>query len=621
MSTPDGQVELEGLLDYLKRNRGFDFTAYKRPSLMRRISMRMAAAGVGSYADYQDYLEVHPAEFPELFNTILINLTGFFRDKPAWDYLAAEIVPAIVGAKGPDEPIRVWSAGCASGEEAYSIAILLAEALGPEAFRARVKIYATDVDDEALAQARQGSYPATLVDDMPAAYRETYFEPADDRRVFRRDLRRSIIFGRNDLVQDAPISRIDLLICRNTLMYFHAEAQVRILTHFHFAMVDGGYLFLGKGEMLLTHADLFTPVNLRRRVFTKARRALSRERLSLLAHGNAGPAPGENLGINNALLLGQTFAAAPTAEVLVDARGRLMLANDAARTLLGLGVRDLGQPIQDLELSYRPLELRGPIEQAYAEQRLVLTRNVEWRAADGSVRSLDVQVMPLFDERNRPLGATVTYIDMTRERRLAEDLQHSRQDLETAYEELQSTIEELETTNEELQSTNEELETTNEELQSTNEELETMNEELQSANEELETVNKELRVRGDALDRTNAYLESILAAVKMGVAVVGQDNTVQLWNAEATNLWGVRVDEVRGQHFLNLDIGLPVEQLSRPIRAILAGETTVFETLLDAVNRRGRSIRCDVSCTPLVGSDGRVQGTVVLMEERRVAEG
>ncbi|HET9017536.1 MAG TPA: CheR family methyltransferase [Thermomicrobiaceae bacterium] len=547
-------------------------------------------------------------------------MTGLFRDKPAWDYLARDVSPQIVAGKAPDEPTRVWSAGCASGEEAYTVAILLAEALGVDAFRSRVKIYATDVDEEALNQARQGSYLAKQLDEMPEAFRDSYFEQVNGCFVVRKDLRRSIIFGRNDLVQDAPISRIDLLICRNTLMYFNAEAQLRILAHFHFAMLDGAYLFLGKGEMLLTHGDLFAPVNLRRRVFAKVRRTLPRERLALLAQGAPDPSSGDVGAGDGSALLAQAFAAAATAEIVVDARGRLVLVNDAARTLLGLGVRDIGQPLQDLELSYRPLELRGPIEQAHAERRLVTTRSAEWRAADGTVRSLDVQVMPLFDDRSRPLGASVTYLDMTRERRLADDLQHSRQDLETAYEELQSTIEELETTNEELQSTNEELETTNEELQSTNEELETMNEELQSANEELETMNDELRVRGEDLNRTNAYLESILVALKVGVAVVGPDYKVQLWNAEATELWGLRADEVRGQHFLSLDIGLPVEQLSRSLRAVLSGETGTFQTVLDAVNRRGRSIHCEVSATPLLIADGHVQGAIILMEEERPVE-
>src|SRR5204862_5567828 len=181
--------------------------------------------------------------------------------------------------------LRLWSAGCASGEEPYSIAMLLIRALGEEKVREHVKIYATDIDEEALTEARHGTYPAKAVQDVPRDLLERCFERTDQHYAFRRDLRRAVIFGRNDLVQDAPISRIDLLLCRNTLMYFTAETQSRILARFNFALRPHGHLFLGKSEMLLTHADLFTPVNLKHRVFSKVVRPTLRERLAFMADG------------------------------------------------------------------------------------------------------------------------------------------------------------------------------------------------------------------------------------------------------------------------------------------------------------------------------------------------
>src|SRR3954447_18866656 len=207
--------EFEGLLQFLKDSRGFDFTGYKRSSLMRRVDRRMQQVDMTSYADYLDYLQLHQDEFTALFNTILINVTGFFRDADAWMHLRDEALPGMLSERKPSEPIRVWSAGCASGEEAYSAAIALAELLGPEEFRDRVKIYATDVDEDALAQARQASYPESAIKSVPAELRDNYFEQQGQRYVFRTDLRRSVIFGRNDLVQDAPISRVDFLLCRN----------------------------------------------------------------------------------------------------------------------------------------------------------------------------------------------------------------------------------------------------------------------------------------------------------------------------------------------------------------------------------------------------------------------
>src|SRR5205823_6616564 len=195
------------------------------------------------YGDYLDYIEGHPEEFIQLFNTILINVTGFFRDTAAWEFLAAEVIPRLIAGKQPHEPMRVWSAGCASGEEAYTLAIVLAEALGLESFRQQVKIYATDVDQEALVQARQASYSARDLQPVSPELRSKYFEAVSNRFVFRPDLRRSVIFGRHDLVQDAPISRLDLIVCRNTLMYFNAETQSSILDRFYFALINTCVIF------------------------------------------------------------------------------------------------------------------------------------------------------------------------------------------------------------------------------------------------------------------------------------------------------------------------------------------------------------------------------------------
>src|SRR5438309_1267180 len=260
---------LDSLLEFVRESRGFDFTGYKRSSIQRRVAKRMSDVGVGSYDEYIDYLQLHGDEFAQLFNTLLINVTSFFRDPQTWEYMAEEVLPGLVAARNPDAPLRVWCPGCASGEEPYTAAMVLARVLGDEAFKARVKIYATDVDEEALDYARLGAYLPRQIEDVPAEALERYFERTDQRYVFRKDLRRSVIFGRNDLVQDAPISRIDLLVCRNTLMYFTAETQGQILRRFHFGLDDLGVLLLGRSEMLITHADLFAPLELKWRVFRK----------------------------------------------------------------------------------------------------------------------------------------------------------------------------------------------------------------------------------------------------------------------------------------------------------------------------------------------------------------
>jgi len=613
MTTSEHNPEFEALLNYIKHNRGFDFTGYKRSSLMRRVHKRIQAIGIENYTDYLDYLEVTPEEFVQLFNTILINVTSFFRDRPVWDYVGSEIIPRIAARKEPTEPIRVWSAACASGQEAYTLAIVLAEALGIEQFRQQVKIYATEVDEEALNQARHATYNFREVASIPSDLLERYFEKSDSLYTFRKDLRRSVIFGRHDLVKDAPISRIDLLACRNALMYFNAEAQARIIDHFHFALNDGGFLFLGKAEMILSHGNSFTPIDLKHRIFTKESKVVMRDRLLLMRNNSNGDEA--NYLNNQVRIRDAAFDINPVAQVVVDLNGFLTLANERSRTLFNLTTKDLGRPLQDLEFSYRPLELRSCIDQVYAERRTIQNEEVEWTNTSGDTQYFDVRVAPLLDFNGRLLGISITFSNVTRVKRLQEELEHSNQELEMAYEELQSTNEELETTNEELQSSNEELETTNEELQSTNEELETMNEELHSSNEELQTMNEELHLRSEELNQVNGFLESILTCLRTGVVVMNRELQIQIWNDKAEDLWGLRAEEVEGKHFLNLDIGLPVEQLRQPIRTCLVGESSSLEVTLPAMNRRGKAIQCKVTCTVLIGSGKEIRGVIMLMED------
>jgi two-component system CheB/CheR fusion protein len=606
-------VEFERLLSYLHVSRGFDFSSYKRSTLQRRIEKRMSQVEVESYVDYLDYLEVHQDEFQNLFNTILINVTSFFRDPEAWEFLASDVVPRVVEAKGADETIRIWVAGCASGEEAYTVAMVLASALGTPGFRERVKIYATDLDSEALNSSRIASYCEKDIASVPPDMLSRFFERANDRLVFDRELRRSVIFGRHDLVQDAPISRVDLLLCRNTLMYFNAEAQDRILARFHFALNNGGYLFLGKAETLLTHTSLFSPVDLKNRVFTKIGRGRIAERPSLLVNGAYRDGRTDMTEIGR--LRDAAFDNAPVAQMVLDPVGRLTFCNSRARSLFGLSAKDLGRPIQDLEVSYRPIELRSGIEQALRQRRPVMHKNVPWAAIGGEPLYLDIVIAPVNGESSEISGISVTFEDVSTSKRLQAELLNFNQELETLYEEVQSTNEELQTTNEELQSTVEELETTNEELQSTNEELETMNEELQSANEELETINGELRVRSHDLNRANSLLESILGGLRDGVVVLDQELLVLAWNHQSEDLWGLRADEVAGKHFLNLDFGLPVVQLRAPARTCLAnGENQ--ELIIHAINRRGKSFDCHIVLTPLQGFSDERMGVIILMSSQ-----
>lgn len=279
-------AELEDLLCYLKRTQQIDLTGHKRPTLMRQTLARMQQAGVGYYRDYLDYLERQPEELTHLVDSVFVNFTYFFRDHLIWDYLANQMIPQIIANKEPNEPIRVWSAGCASGEETYSLAMLLAEELGVEHFRRRVRLYGTDVDPAAVMQARKGYYPAYTVEAIPAALRQQYFERTTNGYLCRAELHRSMIFQCRDLIHAPPFPRIDLLVCRNTLMYFIPEAQVRALVRFHFSLRNNGFLLLGRLESLTnSQALLFRPVNRQARVFARVPGAHLNPRLLPIAFG------------------------------------------------------------------------------------------------------------------------------------------------------------------------------------------------------------------------------------------------------------------------------------------------------------------------------------------------
>jgi two-component system, chemotaxis family, CheB/CheR fusion protein len=603
----------EDLLEYLKQARGFDFTGYKRSTLKRRVRKHMQSHEIETFGDYFDYLQVHPEEFYPLFNTILINVTSFFRDAPAWNFLQNQVIPRILQEKADNKPIRIWSAGCASGEEAYTLAIILADALTSEQFRQRVKIYATDVDEDALNTARHASYSFKNVQLISDEMRERFFDRVGNRFIFRPDLRRSVIFGRHDLVQDAPISRLDLLVCRNVLMYFNAETQAKILERFHFALNDTGVLFLGKAEMLLTHANLFSPIRLQHRIFLPINKKKRYDNTTLVV--TVSEEEKNNLLENYVRLREAAFDSIALSQLIINHNGQLVLANTTARNMFGINLLDLGRPLQDLEISYRPLELRSYIDEVYRTRSNVVVNDVVRHRRDNKDQYLDVHINLLEDDNNTILGVSITFSDVTRYHELQSELQRANQELETANEELQSSNEELETTNEELQSTNEELETTNEELQSTNEELETMNEELQSTNEELQAINDELRDRTFELNQANAFLNSILTSLQAGVIVVDLRFKILSWNETAENLWGLRSEEVRGQSLFGLDIGLPVEQLREPIRNCLAGEFNRQEIVIEAINRRGRTIQCRISYNPLIGHERERQGVILLMEE------
>jgi len=600
--------ELETLLEFLHRDRGFDFTGHKRPSLLRRVHRRMSAVGASSLAEYRDYLELHEDELGHLFDMLLINVTAFYRDPPAWEALARRL-PSIIDPD-PSVPVRVWSAGCSSGEEPYTLAMVLCEVLGEEAFNRRVKIYATDIDEESLAQARLATYTSKTLESLPHALVDKYFVRSGESFVFRKELRRDVVFGRHDLLQDAPIPRIDVLACRNALMYFNAETQERILQRLQFSVNPTGVLFLGKAEMLLSHAKLFAPVDLKMRLFSPITRP-SRRRLRSTpdAIEREVARPEDD---TRALVRRLSFDDSPVAQIVVDVAGRLAGVNHKASTQFLLSPQDLGRPFGELSLSSRWVELGAGIERARLELRPVQMKGVEHVLASGEKAFFDIEVTPLVSDSGGLVAVHVGFDDVTSMRRLQVELRRANLELEAVHEELRRANLEIRTAHEALQATNEELETTNEELQATNEELEALNEELQSTNEELQTINEELRQRGTELNETTAVFGAVLASFRAGVAILDWELRVQAWNAKMGDLFGVRAHDLVGKPLANLALGLPVRDIAASLRAALeVGEET--DRTIDCTSARGETIACRISVSPLRGEHTR--GVIVLVEE------
>lgn len=608
---------LREILLHVGSHTKIDFRNYKASTILRRVSRRMAVTHVGNLRDYFDYLRAYPDEIEELVKVFLIKVTGFFRDPEAFEFLRDNVLPELIDrARENGRILRLWSAGCATGEEAYSIAMLLADQLGPDFPEWSVKIFATDLAADAINFARRGLYPENVLNELPEDYQERFFERLDHGYRISKVLRETVIFGQQDISRGVPFPRIDLVVCRNLLIYLKPELQQKVLDLFAYSLHQShGYMFLGKAETARPTKASFELVNKKWRIY----RCLGGP-LAFPTHPATQTAPqptgrketrGRGLG-ETPTLLESTAAETGIAQlrrinetilrylnvgiVTIDRNYRIITINAAARRLLG--IRDLAYD-QDFLHTVRGMpyhDVRNAIDLAFREHTASTLEDLELdQSAVGTGRYINLTIVTMQLEPGAPEMAMITAFDTTENVQMKKRLEavqreqaelvselsaankrfaDMNKELQDANEELQAANEELMLTQEELQATNEEFEATNEELQATNEELETNNEELQATNEELQTTNDELTARTielHHLTRENTeeqyQLSELLERFPYYVIVVNaRDFTILAVNPGYALLLGKR--DVIGQPLTEFFSGEDLDALMETLREV-----------------------------------------------------
>lgn len=604
------EIKTEGLnrlMEKLHRERAIDFRGYKPSSLGRRVLRRMDATSCEDIDAYIRFLSRRPDEYAKLIDSILINVTQFFRDPEAWDVIRDVVMPQILAQKRPGSQIRMWSAGCATGEEAYSLAMLISEMLGDKAGNYDVRIYATDIDEEALNVARRGEYSDEAIKDVPQELLERYFV-RNGHWMVKRDLRRMLIFGVHNLVTDAPISHIDLLACRNVLIYMSMDLQTRILSKFQYGLEPEGFMFLGKAESLMAASRIFTPVSERWRIFRKeaifgtTARALVDQQLI----GQATETSTEEYQVMSAFNEG-VLRYAPAGVIAVDEKNIVRVTNPAAETIWGVRASELlGQSILGANLPPSLQEIVPRVTQSRNQKNEIRIDEMDITGERGRPFHISVTVNPMLDVRGKAIGTTIVTENVTNQVRL-------RNELESLNEQLQATNEELETTNEELQSTNEELETTNEELQATNEELETTNEELQSTNEELTTTNDELSARTSDLNLISLYYTLVVDGLDLPLVVLNGDDVVTAWNPAAEKFYGFRSMDAINRPLAGLPLSAKLPKCRERLRRVRETGKLYRSRPYEYKTLSGRTARVTCEIRPLIGAHDQYEGAVLLI--------
>ena len=639
--TTDGsfgpETSLSGIFHLLRKATGVDFAHYRQSTIMRRIQRRMVVNRMDSLRDYLRFAQKKPAEVNALHQDLLINVTSFFRNPHVFDALKTDVFPTLLRNKTPAFPIRIWTPACATGEEPYSIAIALLEFLGDQSSEIPFQVFGTDVSEPSVAKARIGSYPENIRGDVSAERLRRFFVKSETGYRISRAVRDKCIFAQHNLLNDPPFSQMDLVCCRNLLIYLEPSLQSRAISLFHYALRPAGYLVLGNSEGIGMATGMFAPEGHNSKIFRK--KATSNQLVTFsvdrepesTSHNMRFPAktpesiwnPAEIQKEFDRRLLSNYAPAA----VFLNEDLNILQSRGNVGLYLKIAPGRASHSILKMAREGLLFELRNAIARAKKDKTTVRRHNLPVKAGNGdgeagSTRLVNLEVTPVsFPTLSEHLYMVVfceSPAEITREdshpRALSkkESQNYVRRitklegELGATKEYLQSLIETQETMNEELQSANEEILSSNEELQSTNEELETAKEELQSTNEELTTVNDELRSRNVDVNQINNDLNNLLNSIDIAVIMVGNDLTIRRFTPRAQQIYGLIPGDI-GRPFFNVSPTIEMPPLQPLILQVMSNLQTIEEEFTDS-----QGTRYQLRILPYRAED-RIDGAVITL--------
>jgi two-component system CheB/CheR fusion protein len=630
---PEQHVGLNTIFQLIRKSTGVDFTHYRLTTIRRRIQRRMIVHKIDALPRYVKYVQENPAELKALYQDMLINVTSFFRTPPIFDALKTRILPAMLKKRSGEAPLRLWTPGCSSGEETYSLAIAVLEFLGDKASSQPVQIFGSDVSEVSINKARNGLYPENIQGDVSPERLRRFFVRVDGGYRINKSVRDMCIFAQHNLLADPPFSQMDLICCRNLLIYLEAPLQKNVISLFHYALKPHGYLVLGNAEGVGTMTNLFALEDRATKVYTK-RAAVTRTSVafSMGRHlEKEEPGAGPRLAGRHEPLLGAAEAQKEfdrrllqqftPAAVFVDETLEVVHSRGNVDRYLKIPPGRASLGILKMAREGLVLDLRNAITHAKKENTAVRRENVEMKT-DHTTRQISFEVTPLrvtdihelyfmivFEEaggerEHRAGKQRVVAIKKESSSKSALKLQ---QELAATTEYLHAVIENQEATNEELQSANEEILSSNEELQSTNEELETAKEELQSVNEELTTVNDELRNRNQEIMQANNDLTNLLNSIDVPVLMLGSDLSIRRFTPEAQRILGL-IPADMGRSFDSVNAGFNIADLHNLIAQVMSNFIPIERPVRV---RSGKSYFLRI--TPYRTSESKVDGAVLTL--------